>query len=619
MWRPTRGGSVAQKVLLLFIFTTQLMASPLVGETTIRSSQTRLSSDDLTSSHDVMSEEELDQASSGRVADNLSSINGVTVNQSGGVGSPASIYLRGSELRHVMVIVDGVVMNDPSSGDRSFNPAFLSNNDIERIEVLKGAQSVLYGSDAIAGVIHIYTKNPDVTRRSLEMGVGSIGNKHLYGSVSGKAGKKLGYSFNIFDEATDGFSATEKGTENDSSITRGFSGKIQYLLSPKYSYEFNSKVTSSDTETDDGSTLDDDEDKDDITYTDQQIYAEKLVYKKNKNQIIELGDSISKVMRKIKTPPTAEYVYDGEDRRYFANVTLVEKNLKHHFGFVNQKELFREHTTYEIIDRKDVSMNSFFARWDHNYKKNLFIYGFRTNHHEEFGSFGTYTFGVSRKLNKYNILKFNSSSGIKAPSLYQLYGPDLGTAKVGNKYLRPERSSSVETSYIYREGDQQVDTTFHYTDIYNYIEYSSNYGYFNEGNLYTRGVEMNYQVDKNKFKYLLGVSHLGFHKSSGDAVLRRPYNEIKLNYLIKLTDRKKILSELTYTGERKDLDFTDDAEGEEVILESYSLFNLNYIQSLDKTFELKFAIRNIFNVGYQQVYGYQTANRNFFLSLKASY
>ncbi len=106
----------------------------------------------------VIMAEEIAKESPRDITNVLRRVPGLTVVQSGGVGSTTTVRLRGAEDRHTLVLIDGVRVNDPSSTGNVFDFAQLVPTDIERIEVLRGPQSALYGSDAIGGVINIITR-----------------------------------------------------------------------------------------------------------------------------------------------------------------------------------------------------------------------------------------------------------------------------------------------------------------------------------------------------------------------------------------------------------------------------------------------------------------------------
>ncbi len=137
----------------------------------------------------VITADQIAQSSAGTVADLLRSVPGLTVTESGGAGGQALVSLRGAEPGHTLVLIDGVRVNDPASARDEFDFATLSITDIERIEVLRGPQTALYGSDAMGGVINIITRRPaGAASASVTAEGGSYGTRRTSVSASGGAG-----------------------------------------------------------------------------------------------------------------------------------------------------------------------------------------------------------------------------------------------------------------------------------------------------------------------------------------------------------------------------------------------------------------------------------------------
>ncbi|MHA1554410.1 MAG: TonB-dependent receptor plug domain-containing protein [Alphaproteobacteria bacterium] len=137
----------------------------------------------------VISREQLERSSAGTVAELLRHAPGVTVTERGGAGGQALVSLRGAEAGHTLVLIDGLRVNDPASARADFDFAQLSLTAVERIEILKGPQSALYGSDAIGGVINIITRRPtNAVRASATVEGGSYGTRRASGTLSGGRG-----------------------------------------------------------------------------------------------------------------------------------------------------------------------------------------------------------------------------------------------------------------------------------------------------------------------------------------------------------------------------------------------------------------------------------------------
>src|SRR5918997_6510536 len=155
----------------------------------------------------VITAEEIAKSSARDVADLLRQSPGVTVTQNGGPGQIQTVSLRGGEVRHTLVLVDGIRVNDPSSTGREFDFSTLVLADVERIEVLRGPQSALYGSDAMGGVINIITKRGrGAPKATLAVEAGSYNTKEVRGGVSG-GNERIDYSFGFSGLDTSGFSA----------------------------------------------------------------------------------------------------------------------------------------------------------------------------------------------------------------------------------------------------------------------------------------------------------------------------------------------------------------------------------------------------------------------------
>jgi vitamin B12 transporter len=185
----------------------------------------------------VISADEIERSSVRDVGDLLRRSPGVDVVQAGGPGQITTVRLRGGDVRHTLVLVDGIRVNDPSSTGREFDFANLALADIERIEVLRGPQSALYGSDAMGGVINVITRKGGTTpRATVSVEGGSYGTKEVRATLSG-GNDKVDYSFGFSGFDTAGFSAygyrirrlayiAPWGFEPDSDKRLGFAGRI---------------------------------------------------------------------------------------------------------------------------------------------------------------------------------------------------------------------------------------------------------------------------------------------------------------------------------------------------------------------------------------------------------
>src|SRR5690606_6048548 len=179
----------------LFLAMISASAFSATEELIVTGSYNPVTNEQLSSSVSVINKDELLRLSSTNVIDALRQIPSLWVEEQGGPGGVTSIALRGAEANHTLVLLDGVQLNDPTNTRRgAFDLNSINIESIERIEIIRGAQSAIYGSDALAGVIHIITQAPDKATTSINGTVGNDDYSSVGVSTSGKI-NNLGYAF----------------------------------------------------------------------------------------------------------------------------------------------------------------------------------------------------------------------------------------------------------------------------------------------------------------------------------------------------------------------------------------------------------------------------------------
>ena len=179
------------------------------------------------SSVSVITRDDIARSSAGTVADLLRTVPGITVTESGGVGGSTVVNLRGAEPGHTLVLIDGVRVNEPAAASGGFDFATLTVTDIERIEVVRGPQSALYGSDAMGGVINIITRKASkgAPRSAVTVEGGSYGTARTTLSAGGTSGAvSLAGSGTWFH--TDGFSRQGNRDRNEADGADKFAGNL---------------------------------------------------------------------------------------------------------------------------------------------------------------------------------------------------------------------------------------------------------------------------------------------------------------------------------------------------------------------------------------------------------
>ena len=197
----------------------------------------------------VITAEEIERKQARVVSDLLREVPGVAVHRSGPPGTETAVRIRGGEAGHTLVIIDGVKVNDPADGNATYNFGHLLTADIERIEVLRGPQSGLYGSDAIAGVINIVTRKgqgPATASASVEGG--SFGTANVMTHFRG-AGEGYHFSLGATGYRTSGISIAP-GTEKDGYRNQTYNAKLGMELMPDLELELSGRHVKTNLETD---------------------------------------------------------------------------------------------------------------------------------------------------------------------------------------------------------------------------------------------------------------------------------------------------------------------------------------------------------------------------------
>lgn len=506
----------------------------------------------------VIGKEEIERSAGKTVAQLLNEQAGITINGAyNAAGSVQTVFMRGASSGRTLILLDGIPVSDPSMINNEFDLNLFSINDVERIEICKGAQSTLYGSDAIAGVINIITVKKDVSKPVNVKATVAFGNKSTIRTnlqLYGKAGK-LSYTARFAKLKTKGFSSAydSSGTgdfDNDGYDGNIVSAAVQYQVIPSLQLRTFLQYSQYKADIDAG------------VFADENDYAIK-----NSNLSSGFGAHFKKGIVQI----TGNYQF-GQLKRTYLNDSLDQPGFttyednKYHartqyveiFGNITAAKwltvLIGSDYRWATMHQKYYS-ESMFGPYDPpafdsslhqtsfyaslffsalNKKLNVEIGG-RTNKHSRYGNNTTYSFNPSFTINK-NLRVFGSiASGFKAPSIYQVFDQYSG-----NLDLQPERSVNYEIGLQQLHEKISSRIVYFHRDIKNGIDYDYvNYKYFNFVKQSVDGLELELVVNPVKnlnisvnYTLLTGEEHTQSRKSTNDTVynhlLRRPKHNFNL-------------------------------------------------------------------------------------------
>ncbi|KAA3637624.1 MAG: TonB-dependent receptor [Calditrichaeota bacterium] len=586
----------------------------------------------------VLTETDIKNSNATKVSELLQSVPGLAVVTSGGLGKQTSVFIRGTNSNHTLVIIDGVEMNNPSSPSTSYDFAHLNVDNIQRVEILRGSQSILYGSEAIGGVINIYTKR-GFGKPTIELSTqaGTYNSYFQSATIAGSA-SSLDYSLNFSRKDFKGFSAASEnvgGIENDgyenseASLALGLQAtdNIELVYSGKY---FDATA---------------DADKtffvyDDPNYTVQtKAKISSLTIRTLKqhnffNPTLQLSYANQQLLNVDEKDP--DHGSDASDldsesnklKLSFLNQLFINENSTTLFGIEYETEDYKstsvntfydyfsltEMTTTTIVDKVDADIISLFATEQYKFNNLTLSAGTRFDSHKDFGSVVTYRFTSAFKIpNTGTTLKGTLSSGFKTPSLFQLY--DLN---YGNKELDPEESRSWELGFTHHTADNQLTFggTYFRIDITNLIGFDPmTYQSINVGEIDAQGVEAFAQFSLNnsnlRFDYTYTES---IDKETDLQLIRRPKHMFAYSLNQKISEQINMQFLMRTTGKRFDNDFST-YPSDRVELEGYTIVNLGIDYNLNSFVTLKGTVDNLFDESYTEVLTFATPGRTAFIGL----
>lgn len=559
---------------------------------------------------------------------------GVFINGAGNnLGTNPDIYLRGSGLGNTLILLDGVPMNDPSQINNTFDLNMISLGMIERVEILKGAQSTLWGSDAVAGVINIITKKATNNGQHLSslLSYGSYqtfrGNFGLNGAI-GKFSYRLGYDFTNgkgFSTAHD--STGKKDFDKDNFKQNNWQIALGYQFNKNWSISTSHQFLKYTGGTDAGAFQDD---KDNVFDNKNTQHHIDLGYTGTKVQW-HLTQSFLKAGR-IYTDDSASVGGFAKYSRgeYNGNTAITETfgnfNLSKKIVLVSGLQYQQQQTSQSYL-----SISSFgpfeTALGDSAKANNLSWYnsillndlagfdleaGFRINRHNIYGNNSTYTINPSYHINKQLKLFINISSAYKIPSLYQLY------SEYGNKGLSPEKSTNYELGFAFldKNGKSSVRLAGFKRDIQDLIVFNTNpinfvSQYINRDQQHDFGFELETRVAFSaKTDWVFNATYvdgegenIGFKTKN---LYRRP--NLVLNTVLTWQPSAKLtlMPSLRYIGTR--LKGTYDAGPEK--MPAYTTIDLYMGYALTKRTKCFIDLRNLTNQEYFDVVGYNSKRFN---------
>ena len=591
----------------------------------------------------VITQKQLQQNAGKTVIEILNTIAGIDVKGvNANASEPRSINIRGGRSRQVLVLIDGVPVTDQSAINSEFDLRLLAVNQIESIEILKGASSTLYGSGAATAVINVILKKATKDRISGSFETSFGTNNSTKSSNSGLADKNQNINLNgtlgnfnflasFSITGVDGMSSAKSTTntvfESDSFYSKNALLKLGYKINDKvnitsflnydtFEYDFDAAAFS-DSE---------------VNMGDQEQFRVGIRpnYTYNKGELYMLA-SINSVKRNFNSfnafsNTLDSYQYNGES----INLDLVNK-----YEFSNQFQLitgvnYQEHsnntiTPFATIEKDIANFNTLDPYASVVYISNYGLsanIGGRLNMHNVYGNQFVYDGNLAYSLlnSKETSVKLltSYSTAFIAPSLYQLYD-----GYSGNIDLNPETNQTFEVGFdaTFKENIQFDVVYFNRKEVDAIIYNNTTYSYGNSSSD-ASGLELNFRVAATSFLSINSSYTYIDSNNLEDFNDYIPANKFVTG--IDITPFENAFLNFTYrnVGERTIFDRYGSfgTLGDDVILEEYQVldFMANY-KVLEDTVTFFIAATNLLNEDYDDIFGYETRGRNYKVGVRLQF
>lgn len=557
----------------------------------------------------------LDQAGQSSLRDVLAQQPGVQIVSSGGYRSSTGVFLRGATTSQAIVLIDGVRVGSATTGAASFENMPLER--IERIEILRGAASALYGPDAVGGVIQIFTRDPvDGVQLAANVGVGSDGQRQVGASVRGRA-DAIGYSLGVSQERASGISVITNpasfsfNPDKDHFDVTSLDAKLSARLSAQHALTFGLIHSNLDYQFDGGafpnplgltSLTTDAWARPVLTTASLKWDAQWLPQWKSSltlghsdddsvSEYFRLSDGVLNARSKFNT--TRNQVTWQNDIRLNTDVlTLLAEN---------RTESVDSTTAFTVTHRDIRSLMASYALNRNNWNALLAL---RNDDNSQFGSFNTWALSGGYKLMPQLRAVASLGTSFQAPSFNQLYFPGFGTPT-----LTPQRNRGGEVGLKYTAGTVSAGAVVYYNEIEGFINPATNV----QSSLgVLRGVTLSLQAQRGDTHYSASYDYADPRTRPNDLRFVRVARHVLNLNLTQRLGQGSVFGELKLSSNREDnnLSFT----GRDV-LPGYALFNVGANWKLRQDLTLQARVNNLADANYALANGFSTPGRNLFVSL----
>ncbi len=639
------------KILIILVFSANSLFAQDIPVIVISPGKTVQSLGTVGSTVEVFTSDTINNSSHFSLA-NVIDDNSTSTNlfQMGGHGANIGIQLRGLEKRYSTVYIDGVKMLDPSSSDGSFYLENIMKNGIDRVEILKGTQSSLYGSNAIGGTINIFTKKGRKGKHSnFEIETASKNTKNISYSIDG-ADDKFNYYLGLNKFVTDGISAMNDNDEKDQYKNDNIVANIGYKINENFKIQNSFRIADTFYEYDavDKSYTDVNDSTDNL----EASYSLKLIHEKNKFKNTFSYNKLQ-IERATTDYSKAKTNYFGyRDAFNFLGEYNFNLDNKIVYGIDSEFDASRYPKDYSGGDMREHDegiISQYFDLQLRPFEKLYSTFGLRSDDHSTVGRKTSGRVTAAYLLDGNSKIRSSFGAGVRFPAMYDyIYGSSTIVDKGGKlEELQSERGLSFDLGYdtFLDNLDLGLNITYFKIEQKNPLFSNARTDWVmrnGTGRNTSEGVEFNanWKPTNSKFDLNFGYTFTDSYDAStcdpdelaaytdnecrltgnkvAKAKVRVPRHAVETNISYSMSQNLKSFLKGKYIGETRDFGNTNDSWADQ-ILTDYFVFDLVNSYNLFDNYKIQIGINNILDEKYQQAHEYSTMGRTFNFGLRKVY
>ena len=562
----------------------------------------------------VVTRQDIDRWQSTSVTDVMRRLPGVDISQNGGMGQISSLYVRGTNSSHVLILVDGVRLNQAGvsgSSDLSQFPLAL----VQRIEYIRGPRSAVYGSDAIGGVVNIITTR-EKNGTTLSAGIGSKGYQNYEASTQQDLGDSTRVTLAGDYTYTKGFDIGAEGNtgglaqpDRDGFMSKTLYGALEHSFSEQWSgfvrgYGYDNRT---------------DYEGYYSSFTPDVLVDTRQLYSQTWDAGLRFNGDIFRSQLLTSYGHSKDFNYDPHLGRYDSNATLDEIK-QYNVQWANTVDVGQGNVGAGIDWQKQSTEPGTNYVTDGYDQRNTGVYltalqqlgdftlegAVRSDDNSQFGRHGTWQSSAGWEFIEGYRFIASYGTAYKAPNLGQLHG------FYGNDDLNPEESKQWEGAFEGLTAGVNWRVSGYRNDVDNLIDYDDGaMKYYNVGKARIKGVEATASFDTGPLGHSLSYDYVDSRNAVTDEPLaRRAKQQVKYQLDWQVYDLDWSVT-YHYLGTRYDTDYTT---YQRVKMGGVSLWDAAVSYPITSQFTVRGKIANLFDKDYETVYGYHTAGREYTVS-----